>query len=119
MLTCVASTLHATFITLQFDVGATGFYLAYTGFDNKEHMQTLYKVDKCMQIGRLSAAQVMVKADPALKFVAPHLAAFKPNTPLATGAVPLTSTGKIKVGIVSRHLRHHSIGEGIRTSNTH
>ena len=28
----------------QFDVGAVPFYLAYTGFDNKEHMKTLYKV---------------------------------------------------------------------------
>ena len=101
------------------------FFLAYSGLDNKEHFQTLYKVARSKQIVQPTAAQVMAKADPALKFVAPQLVGWTPGTPLATGAVPLTSTGKIRVcsdtnicplfkckqvGILSAFLSQHSIG---------
>ena len=45
---------------MQTAIGLVPFHLAYTGFNNVEHLRTLH--------------DVMVKADPSLAFFAPHLA---------------------------------------------
>eukprot|EP01116_Phalansterium_solitarium_P013442 TRINITY_DN30807_c0_g1_i1.p1 TRINITY_DN30807_c0_g1~~TRINITY_DN30807_c0_g1_i1.p1 ORF type:complete len:680 (-),score=155.30 TRINITY_DN30807_c0_g1_i1:256-2295(-) len=84
----------------QNQVGAVPFYLAYTGFNNRPLMEKLYAMYS--------------RASPALNYVAPHLKTFAGTGVLAPTDVPLDSQGRIRVGIVSRHLRWHSIGKLMR-----
>jgi len=65
-------------------VGVTGFYMAYQGFDDTDIQRKI--------------AQSYRLATPALEWRAPHL-----DRPRAAG--------KIRLGIVSRHLTNHTIGK--------
>ena len=84
----------------QLDVGtSTFFYLAFTGWDNKEHMVTIGKVwTTQIHQSKLSVIrQVLTKADPNLNYVTPKLQHWKPGMPLAVSALPPTPSGRIRV----------------------
>ena len=67
------------------DVGMTGFYMAYQGFDDT---QTQKKIAEAYRL-----------ATPGLEWRAPHVTRRR------------ASAGKIRVAIVSRHLNNHTIGK--------
>ena len=74
----------------------TPFYLAYTGFNNKKHMESLHRV--------------MIKADPKLVYTSPYLKTLGAKEAVTMRELPLSQGNRIRVGIISRHLRWHSIG---------
>eukprot|EP00300_Choanocystis_sp_HF-7_P004816 c13723_g1_i1.p1 GENE.c13723_g1_i1~~c13723_g1_i1.p1 ORF type:complete len:467 (-),score=72.72 c13723_g1_i1:870-2270(-) len=91
-------------------IGTNTFYLAYLGFpDIKAHMSSVY--------------HVMRQADPDLLFVSPHLArlGFGPGESLwqvkqkikGGGVISrdYRGSGKLRVGVISMHLRGHSVGK--------
>jgi protein O-GlcNAc transferase len=76
------------------------FYLAYSGLNARPIMEACHTV--------------FTRADPNLSFVAPHLQTFVSTGRLSPSDVPVNSDGKIRVGIISRHFRWHSIGKFMR-----
>jgi len=66
------------------DVGATGFYMAYQGFDDTALQEKIARAHRL--------------ACPALEWRAPHVEAPR-------------RAGRIRIGIVSRHLNNHTIGK--------
>jgi predicted O-linked N-acetylglucosamine transferase (SPINDLY family) len=69
------------------EVGVTGFYLAYQGLDDRSVQEKL--------------ARVLLHACPALAWTAPHC---------RDGGSPRRG-GPIRLGVVSHHLRNHTIGK--------
>ena len=67
------------------EVGMTGFYMAYQGFDDTQ-----------LQV---KIAEAYRRATPSLEWQAPHVARAR------------TPGRKIRVGILSRHLTNHTIGK--------
>lgn len=67
------------------EIGMTGFYMAYQGFDDT---QTQKKIAHACRL-----------ASPELEWRAPHVTRRRP------------AAGKIRVGIVSRHMYNHTIGK--------
>ena len=66
------------------DVGTTGFYMAYQAFDDTSLQERI--------------ARAYLLATPSLAWSAPHVGAPR-------------RAGRIRVGIVSRHLNNHTIGK--------
>lgn len=67
------------------EIGMTGFYMAYQGFDDTETQKKI--------------AHAYRLASPGLEWRAPHVTRKR------------AAAGKIRVGIVSRHLNNHTIGK--------
>jgi protein O-GlcNAc transferase len=85
--------IEAKELTLQdpyLEVGATPFYLAYHGENDRELQEML--------------ARIYLKACPSLAWIAPHCAAGKQRK----------RGGKIRIGFVSTLLRGHSVGSFVR-----
>lgn len=70
------------------EVGATGFYLAYHGQNDRELQEKL--------------ARLFILASPSLEWQAPHCIR------------PRVNHSKVRIGFVSRHFRDHSIGKVTR-----
>ncbi len=69
-------------------IGMTGFYLAYHGFDDRKSQSNL--------------AKLLLKSCPALGFMAPHC-----QSPAAPGE-------KIRIGFISQYFNNHTIGRLMR-----
>ena len=101
------------------DIGSSDFfYLAFTGFNNKEHMTAIHKVQEWHRAHPTQlVGQVYVNADPNLNFVAPQLQFWQPGQALHPSAVPLTSDGKIRVRLLQR--RMHATHMAFRAGGHH
>ena len=72
------------------EVGATNFYLAFQGFNDRELLVKIARLYEC--------------ACPSLLYTAPH----------CLTAPPTKKSGKIKIGFLSQYFKNHSVGKAAR-----